>query len=519
MHNIANKSRSARLRFCAAMAVFLVGAGAFLCSATATAENFRQLAAMSPEGANAIVLMNVEKLLSSPYGQSAGWQENLEEAFRSGLARVPPEAKQVVLTAQLDFEFMEPVWEAMLITSQSPIDLTSIAKGRGGSFDKVEQYTAVRFPTDAYAVRIKPTVIAAMSPANRQWVVRWVRRIQSAQGGLSPYLAQAAGYSDDAGSEIIMAVDLDGVMAPSQVERFLKESGILEGTNLNGPQVAARLASIKGVRLGIRVGEKPSGMVVVDFADDVSILAPVAKKLVAQWIDLAGLHFDDFDQWKAKANDSEISLSGYFSEGGLRRVLSVIQSPEAGISSGRPSSPGDEAAAKAQNTLKYYREVTSMFDDLKKDWRDLKTLASASAYFDKYAKRIDKLPILNVDKEMVAYGHFVAQSMRQAASAVRTMGIRGGVRTRQVTSSATSPYAYGNYRYGRYGYYGGYGAAGDWAVYDPRMEARAVMSERRAIKAQERGAMATSVWQIRDKVAEETQRIRQVMTERYQVEF
>jgi len=329
MHRLNNRNSFPPM--CSWMStVLMLAATGLLVPTTAVAETFRQLAAMSPEGANSIVLLNMEKLLASPYGEVAGWKKNLGDAFRDGLARVPPEAQQVVITAQMDVEFLEPVWQAMLVTSKRPLDLTSLARARGASFDKVENCTALRMPTDSYVIRLRPTVVGAISPANRQWAVRWVRRIQAGeQTGLSPYLQQAAGYSDDAGSEIIMALDLDGAISPAQAEQFLEESGILEGTDLRAKQVAELLASAKGVRFGIRVGEKPSGMVVVDYRLDISPLAPVAKGLAAQWIDRAGVHIDDFQHWDVKAEASQISLSGLFSKDGLRRVLSVIESPQA----------------------------------------------------------------------------------------------------------------------------------------------------------------------------------------------
>ena len=40
--------------------------------------------------------------------------------------------------------------------------------------------------------------------------------------------------------------------------------------------------------------------------------------------------------------------------------------------------------------------------------RSAKNLASTQLWFDKYARRIERLPILNVDEELVKYSAFVA---------------------------------------------------------------------------------------------------------------
>ena len=44
-----------------------------------------------------------------------------------------------------------------------------------------------------------------------------------------------------------------------------------------------------------------------------------------------------------------------------------------------------------------------MADDLKKDMRTAKNLASTHLFFDKYAKRIERMPILGVDEELLNY--------------------------------------------------------------------------------------------------------------------
>jgi hypothetical protein len=177
-------------------------------------------------------------------------------------------------------------------------------------------------------------------------------------------------------------------------------------------------------------------------------------------------------------------------------------------------------AQRGLMTLDYFKTVTTVFDDLKNDMKDSKTLAQNSMWFDKYARKIERLPMLNVDPEMLDYGTFVAHQMRQASLATRTMGIETGVRQSQIIGADVAPYAYGGYGYGRYGGYGGgsYGY-GTYAVYDPRAEAKAVYAQRRVVKAEEKGQMATSIQSIKGEVIEATNQVRRSMTEKYQIQF
>ena len=90
---------------------------------------------------------------------------------------------------------------------------------------------------------------------------------------------------------------------------------------------------------------------------------------------------------------------------------------------------GDKAAA----SVKYFQTIDKMFTDIKGGWKDLNNLASGAGFLDRYAARIDKLPVLNVDEDLLNYGQYVSTQLRAGANAVRTMGIRGGAREAQVT--------------------------------------------------------------------------------------
>lgn len=481
---------------------------------------FRELLSRLPGGANAVVLLNVEKAMDSPFGVAQGWRENAQKAFDAGLVRFPPQTTQFALAAQMDLEFMEPIWEAGVVNVSEMIPLETIAEKRSGTLDSIENLPTLVLPNDTYVVQFGPKTLGGMAPANRQAVVRWIRELRTrSDAALSPYLQRAAGYSDDAGTEVIIAIDLEGVFYQGSVHDYLKSKELLDESNVDREALAKLLAGVQGVRIGIRIGEKPFGKIVVDFADDVSMTAPFAKPLLLEILADVGATIGALAEWKPAVQGTTISLEGYLSPDGMRRVMSVVESSAPAGTAARQTkeavSPGDSAAMKAQKSLEHFRAVTGMFDDLKKDMKNLKTLSSAQLWFDKYAKRIERLPILNVDEELLDYSAYVAQSLRAATGAVKTMGIRGGARQAQVTSGdGTVGYAYGGgYRYGRYGGYGGHSA------YSPRMEARNVGSERRVVRSQERAGMAANVQTIRADVIAATTDMRRKMTQRYQIEF
>jgi len=515
-------ARSAALMLSVAMLGGALGewtGAAWLCAQ----DRFGQLVGRVPRSANFVVILNVEKALASPMGVREGWKENLEKAFDAGVMRVPPKADRFVLAAQIDFQFMEPIWEAAVMDAGETVSVEQIAVEHKGTLDKIFDVDAVSLPRDVYVVRFSPQTFGAMAPANRQAVWRWLYDLRSKKP-LSPYLEQAAVYSDEAGTEIIMAVDLQGVVGVQQAQDYLDAAELPSEAKNDVASLARLLGSVRGVRLGIRLGAEPRGKLAVDFGEDVPLSPELTKALFLRILADGGMSLADLESWKPAVSGKEASLQGTLSADGLRRVLSVVESPPAHEVEGKPAadapSPDDPKEVMAVKSLEHFRSVVTLLEDIKKDMKgNLANLSSMSLWFDKYAKKIERLPILNVDKDLLEYSAYAARQLRNASGAVRRMGIRSGVRQSQVTSAGTAPYAYGGSRYGRYGAYGGYGGASGWAVYDPAAEVRAVGAERRKIRYQERGAMAGNVHVIRDEIVQATTDVRRLMTERYQIEF
>jgi hypothetical protein len=486
---------------------------------TAVAQ-FGDLTKQVPRSANAIVLLNMEKAKQSPMGTKEGWDKRVESAFEAGISRVPPQATRFVLAAQIDFEFMQPIWEAGVFDLAEEVSVDKIAANRGGVLDTIDGLPAVALPNDTYVVQFGPKRLGAMGPGNRQVVARWVREVRGVSPPLlSGYLQKLVSYADNAGSEIIMGIDLEGAVSLESVVAKLKENQpLLDQWKADLPALAKLLAGAQGVRVGVRIGEQPTGRIVVDFRGDTSITQAYAKPLLLQVIANQGASIADLESWTAQAQASEISLAGTLSKDGLRRLLSLVESPASPHTTATPApdqvSPGDLPAIRAKASLDHFHAVTAMADDLKKDMKDAANLAVNALYFDKYAKKIERLPILNVDEELLDYSAFVASQLHDAASSVRGMGIRSSVREQEITSSSAGYGYVGGYRYGAYGSYGAVRS-----VYSPRAEARGISQERRVVRSEEKGNMAMNVQQIRDALIAATTDIRRKMTQKYQLEF
>jgi len=157
------------------------------------------------------------------------------------------------------------------------------------------------------------------------------------------------------------------------------------------------------------------------------------------------------------------------------------------------TSPGSPEKV-AQASLTYFKSVSVLIDDLRKYLRTNRD--NHSVYSDRYARKIDRLPILNVDDDLLAWGSNVAETLRGVALAKRAAGTRAGVRNSSV---------YGSYSY-NYDSNNAYGTRSNTSV--------------KIQNSAEEQSIATGVrYNSWKEIEDSTAAIRREMTKRYQIEF
>jgi hypothetical protein len=385
--------------------------------------------------------------------------------------------------------------------------VAEIARRTKGTLDPVGDTPAVVLRDDSYAVQFSPTRLGVMSPANRQSVARWLRQIGARSApALSPYLKGTLVASQT--SQVVIAFDLEDAVPPDIIRAKLEASSALSGKTINLDAAAKALAGVRGAVLEVAVTDSAAGRLMVHFQSDASVLAPVAKPLLMEILGDMGARIDDIDAWNMTSEPLRFVFSGPLSKDGRRRVFSLIDTPTSALIAADPTPPSSESrqlAGQAQATQQYFKKVTSLRDDLRGRSGEAKTIGQYAMWLDNDARRIDRLPILDVDSQMLGYGRYVAARMRDASMALKGVGIQSGARTAQVYQTVTTDYnAYGGYYGGGYSYYT------QW---------RNVEGEQRAIRAEERGKGATTARGIAQEVENETAKIRQDMTAKYRVNF
>jgi hypothetical protein len=461
-----------------------------------------------PSDANAVVVIDVQALLGTPLASRENWKKKAADQFANQEINVPPEARRVVMASQLDLGGgLQPVWEVSVLELARIPSFALIARRDGGQLDSIAGHSAIKLANGRTGVELESGILFATAQPNRQVISRWIGGAQRRTApDLSEFLMEGIAHADRK-SHLIVALDLaDSVTAPP-VRDFLTKFEPLKGKTADQADIADILASVRGLVVTVHVTDKREGSIRVTFGKPTAIMSSVAKPLAEDILRSLEISLGEIDQWSAVASENVLEMKGEFSPGDLRRVISLfaaspatrdVQEPSAAVDTPNPE------AAKMEASKKYFHSVKSLVEELRKTLN--KSRDNHNVWLERYARKVDDLPLKDVDKDLLTFGGNVSSSLRYQAQAGRTSALRAGVREAQPVYQS---YSYGAGRVGPYGSYGGYSFSGTVRVAPERFQIRI---EEHANAAQVRIA---EMKQIEDGMVQ----IRRAMTERYNVEF
>jgi hypothetical protein len=498
----------------------LLLAGLLLMARPANAQ-FDELARYVPSSANALVVVNVEKLMATPAAKTGRWAERRDTAFASGISFLPPDSKRAVLAKQFDLQMGVPLWEAAVLQIDHEPSMEKVVELTGGSLDKVANLPAVGLPEDAFVVKLGVRTAAFMAPANRQSVVRWMQEVlRQSSPQLSPYLTEAYAYANEIGTPVILSLDLEDALPLNAIKARLAEpepKEFLAANKLDSGQVAQMLSGLRGLTLGITFTDKPFGKVKVDFRDNVPLSPQGAKAALVFALGIHGAMIDEFETWTPKVAGKQYTLEGNLGDSGIRRISSLFDRPPSLRE--KSYTPQEQAKSKEQLTVEasqaYFKKVVGLLDDLKetRDSSSNRTLPQIATWMNKYASKIDQLSVLHVDPELADYGAQVAEMLRGAYAALQSGAAQS--RIRQANTEVQSNY----YTYGAtYGYTYRYGADGAWGTV-AAPDIAGYKHEMARIRTEERTASGNQARDIVQGIKSLTAETRRKMTQKYEVDF
>ena len=105
------------------------------------------------------------------------------------------------------------------------------------------------------------------------------------------------------------------------------DNAVLKNAKINVEEVSKIVSSLRGIMLGMTFGTEAYGRIRVDFEEDATPLADIAKPLLLQALANHGAMIDELEDWKAETKGKTIFLSGALGESGLMRITSLITLP------------------------------------------------------------------------------------------------------------------------------------------------------------------------------------------------
>jgi hypothetical protein len=503
--NGKSQIRLATCLVCLLALIFLAGPGATPVSASAA-----DMLSRVPRDANMVVILDVATLVKSPMGKAEGWDKG------KNVGRV----KTLVSASHLGGLDSGPAWELTLAEGPG-LKMEAIADAYGGYRESIGGKPAAATPQDMYFVQVEPGLIARFTPGDRQRLARW---LDGGTMGVSPVLAMAGTST----APIVVALDLTDAISPNRILDDWTESEppTLAAKEIDPLDAAAVLASITSIVLEVQADEVGTAKCVVQFSGGLSPLKGSAREVFIQALSIAGLSIGDLRKWEVTEEGSKLVMSGLLPGESVQRIISLGDSSKlstsnavAGSDAGGAATPADPKAAAAEATQEYFKTVSKAIDRI---GDPATSMTEKGKWLAKEAQTINKLPILNVDPEAIAFGNYVSDTLLGLTGGAKTTQLKARGQTAQTQMNSGGGYggygggySNGSYYNSGYGYGNGYGYDNAAA----RSEYRRVQGQRAKAGMDTRATAISKASGAVRELSERRNEVRANLTQKFGVEF
>ena len=406
------------LRSAPAVLLALVVSGGLHPRLATAAGPYDDLLSVVPPQANCLVLVDVKAAFDSRLAQAENWGADSASRYKSGVGFLPPGTTRLVSAAQINLSAMTRDSQVGLVTGGLPPSMKGLAEREGGVTTDLAERTVCLSPRNAYFAVVKPAVVAAVYPADRQATARWLRHAAAAtEPALGPYLKAAAAAAGK--HTVTVAVDLADSIDPLLFKMSLAASPVMvRHKGLNPDLLARQVAAVRGLTFTADIGDAVAGAVRFDFAYDPSPYKGILRDLFLELLAEQGAIIPGIEKWEATFAGNAMTLAGPLSGADLRPVLSLFAFPAAGEETPAPAADKVSVAA----TRQYLRAVEAVLDDLRKV-KDDKGYEKTATWHEKAAAQIEQLNRRGVDPAAVTAAEAAATRVRAIAGSLRGVPI------------------------------------------------------------------------------------------------
>ncbi|MCU0712749.1 MAG: hypothetical protein MUC43_11865 [Pirellula sp.] len=386
-------------------------------SSRAQSNGLAELLATTPDRANAILYVDAPLVRSFVVGTPL-YQD------------LPESLKEVKIAAELDLKAFNPNWEIGYLTLKQPTDAATLSTKTGGYVDLISNRPVVWSPNSSYIVPLGGDLVGLVRPADRQLVSRWLKNEKGRTSGfLNKHAIQSSQFF-----AVLLAVDLEDVWSPIALQDKLADFASIKG--INSKQLIALLSSIRG-----------DCIVSLEFGSSPEFLLPVAKDFFMEVLDKNQSSIPDASNWTPSVDGNVLAFRGTISPATLDDLIGVFtaQHLQGRLSESESESSGSPEQLVLKASKAYFDKIVGIVDRVRS--YSAHGTGDRAQWNARLANRIDELPTLNVDSDLIDAGVRISSGLRGNVVAMQTANVTAG--TARVVNE-------GGYNYGNSNYAGGY---------------------------------------------------------------
>jgi len=392
------------------------------------ADSLDELLNAVPNDANVVMVVRVQDVLKSPKAVKEDWAKKQGEAWQAGAEAIPPFLTDLVRAAHLHLEDSSLGWSLGVARTIPAASLNKLAEHHNGVVERIGKNQVVKTQKNSYFTLLGPKLVGVIYPAYRQDAARWLRFASSNKSPqLSGYLSEAVKNT----SPIVIAVDTQDMLDPAALRAWLQGTKALAGKTGQAESVAHVYDNLLGITLAVNIAQQATATLTLNFAVPVGANSTPVKHTLIEYLGETGAAFEDLEQAEVKATEKQVTLTTPLSEIGLRRIVSLVVTPNPATLSGgdapaaAPVPQGEIDAKKTKLASKrYFETIEQTLEDISRKNARANNYERTAVWHDAAAKTIAGLSLKDVNPELADYGATVAQRLRALGASLRGVAMK-----------------------------------------------------------------------------------------------
>jgi hypothetical protein len=393
-----------------------------------------------PGSCNAVAVVRMRSLVNSPLGKRDKWFDKARQAYAEGLLAGPPWVKEIIQATTIGSPTKDQPLTYSIYVMDRPSVIGDIAKHELAPLEKIAGHGAVVSPRNVCFIQLASGLVGAIQPANRDAASTWVQSLDDKRvTPVAPEIADA--LKADETSQVSLVVDLKGLLKSRYALNWIVGTPKLRATD-DVEGLANVLSSLRMARVSVQVTDAIVARLELDFGLPIGKHAKGVEKAVAQWFDDAGARPHALAAAKTTVGEKTLIFEAPLDEVGLRRLLSIVQSPHIAADELKSS---ENRKPNAVASAAYYNKVCDLLNSLLYKNRDATEYARTALWHEQFAKRIAGLSTTAVDPALVRWGRNVSKELMALAASLRGESVKLDELERSISSDDSVTYRWYGY--------------------------------------------------------------------------